>query len=80
MSRQIGDLLPNVTIDTIDDDDMVLDAVILIRVVSTSGDGKPRLTIATTPDLDWMLQIGMVRAALGVVTDDLATTQENEDE
>jgi hypothetical protein len=68
MSRHISDLLPNVTSDHINDDDLVLDAIILMRVVSTAGDGKPRLILVDTPGLDWLLQIGMLRAGLEVAT------------
>lgn len=79
MSRHISDLLPNVTSDHINDDDIVLDAVILMRVASTVGDGKPRLTLVTTPDLDWLLQIGMLRAGLEVVTTDIGRDEDDGD-
>ena len=69
--------LPNVTSDHINDDDIVLDAVILMRVVSTVGDGKPRLTLAATPDLDWLLQIGMLRAGLEIVTTDIGRDEDD---
>ncbi|MEZ5119628.1 MAG: hypothetical protein R2686_06970 [Candidatus Nanopelagicales bacterium] len=79
MSRLISDLLPNVTSDDVGDGDMVLDAVILMRVVSTNGDGKPRLTIAITPDLDWILQVGMLQSGLHIVTHDIQQDEEGSD-
>lgn len=77
MSRHISDLLPNVVSENITDDDMILDAVILMRVVSTVGDGKPRLILVTTPDLDWLLQIGMLRAGLEAVTTDIGRDEDD---
>lgn len=64
----LGELLPNVTV-PMDAGDIVLDACIVMRVINTtSGDGRPGLHIATTPDLDWILQIGMLRAALDIAS------------
>jgi hypothetical protein len=67
MSHTISDLLPNVTAD-IDDNDIVLDAVVLLRVINTEGDGKPRIVLAHTPDLDWIIQVGMLKVALTICT------------
>jgi len=77
MSRHISDLLPNVTSDHINDDDIVLDAVILMRVASTGGDGKPRLIMVATPDLDWLPQIGILRVGLEVVTTDIGSDEDD---
>lgn len=41
------------------------------------GDGKPRLTLAVTPDLDWLLQIGMLRAGLEIVTTDIGRDEDD---
>lgn len=80
MSRTAADLLPNVTFNDIDDHDLVLDAVILLRVSSTTGDGKPRLIIQTTPDLDWILLVGMLNAALHIETHDIQRDTDDEDD
>ena len=70
--RPISDLLPHVTAD-LDDGDIVLDGMVILRIINpTSGDGKPRLHIASTPDLDWMLQIGMLHTARQICTSDVA--------
>ncbi len=76
MRRQIVDLLPNVTTDDLEDDDIVLDAVIVMRVVSPSGDGAPGLVLATTPDLDWILQVGLLQSALGIAAGSIGRTDD----
>ena len=70
--RPISDLMPNVTAN-LDDGDIVLDGMVLMRVINpTSDGGKPRLHIASTPDLDWMLQVGMIHAAREICMSDIA--------
>lgn len=49
----------------LDPDDLVADAVVLLRVVQP--DGSTALTIAATPSLDWVGQLGLLHAALGVM-------------
>jgi hypothetical protein len=50
------------------DSDLILDAVVLLRVQSDDG-SAPAMVIATTPGLDWMLQIGMIEAARDIMRD-----------
>lgn len=64
-TRHISDLLPNVTAD-LDDQDVVLDALVLLRVVDPTRAEGSRLDIVATPDLDWMLQLGMLQAAMSI--------------
>ena len=47
--------------------DLILDAVVLLRV--QSDEESPTLIIATTPGLDWMLQVGMVEVARDIMRD-----------
>ena len=47
------------------DGDMVLDAVVLLRVAN--GDRPTGLVLETTPGMDWMMQIGMVEAARDIL-------------
>jgi len=49
----------------IKDGDLILDAVVLLRV--QSDESSPMLVIATTPGLDWMLQVGMVETARDIM-------------
>lgn len=61
--RPVGELLDSFgVVAELDDDDLVSDAVVLLKVVST--DGQVALTIACTPSLDWISQAGMLHAAI----------------
>lgn len=53
------------------DGDLILDAVILLRVQSDDHQASS-LVIATTPGLDWMLQVGMVEAARMIMREPIA--------
>jgi len=46
--------------------DLILDAVVLLRVQSADN-LIPALVISNTPGLDWMLQIGMIEAARDIM-------------
>ena len=76
--RPIAELLPNVTAH-IDSTEIVLDGMVLMRVIDPSG-GHPRLCIAVTPDLDWMLQVGMLQVAREICTADVAGYEPGDDE
>ena len=46
----------------LEEGDIVMDAVLLMRVVRTDRKGSA-LVIASTPGMDWILQAGMIEAA-----------------
>ena len=74
----ISDLLPNVTAD-LHPGQVVLDGMVLLRVVDPSSGERPNLVIASTPDLDWMLQVGMLHTAREICTADIGP-DEGDDE
>jgi hypothetical protein len=80
MSRTAAELLTNVAFDCVDADDLVLDAVVMLRVASTTGDGKPRLVMQTTPDLDWILHVGMLKVGLHIAIHDIEADHQHEDD
>ncbi|GGU62798.1 hypothetical protein [Streptomyces lavendofoliae] len=63
--QQIGSALDalGVTAD-LDDDDMVADALVILKVVQ--DDGSIALSIGTTDSRDWISQAGLLHAALEV--------------
>lgn len=46
----------------LEEGDLILDAVLLMRVARTDRNGTA-LLVATTPGMDWIMQMGMVEAA-----------------
>ena len=47
------------------DGDIILDAVVLLRVIN--GSRPTSLMLVATPGMDWMLQVGMVEAARDIL-------------
>lgn len=46
----------------LEEGDMILDAIVLLRVLSNDNPISA-LVIATTPGLDWIMQTGMIETA-----------------
>ncbi len=52
----------NIQTDHLEPGDIILDAVVLLHVAAEE-DGRPRLVIANSPGMSWLLQRGMVEGA-----------------
>jgi len=72
--RTVAEYFPNITVD-IDEGGIVLDAMFLLRVAYPTG-RETQIVLATTPDLDWMLQLGMIRAAEIIASANVTPTEQ----
>jgi len=61
----------------LEEGDLVMDAILLMRVARTDRDGSA-LVIASTPGLDWITQLGMVEAARTIMHES-AESDDDED-
>ena len=63
---------------TLDDDDIVTDAVVITRITSASG--VTRLGIAESAGLDWIMRTGMISAAQAIDEAPAGMVVEDDDE
>ncbi len=63
MTRTVGQIVEGlgVTIDTLDDDTLVSDALVLMKCVNP--DGQVSLFMAHSEGMSWLERLGMLRAA-----------------
>lgn len=76
--RKIGDLLDSLgVLAELDDDDMVSDALVLLKVVDSHG--AVSLCIAQSDGLSWLDQLGLLAAADAVTKQDEYQQRDDEE-
>lgn len=74
--QKIGHILDALAVTTdLDDSDMPVDALVLLKVVK--DDGGVALAIGASESLDWISQRGLLQAAVDIVSG--ATQRDDED-